>query len=194
MGQWTRMENSNEVFLRVTNHTGQAEKNLLGPAGMPAGPSRFFSACPVWFVTRRSFTSAQSFPCRFFFSACLVWVVTRRNTSLLLNYIFYDRKPLPEQQTRGEIPVHGDRRRQDISKKPLAKLWKKTKLYKPCIHCSFSPLDKLCSWLTIHSKTIQFGILDTISPSVVCQIAESSRLQEWKQNHKLVSCATIKLF
>ena len=34
MGQWTRVENSNEVFLRVTNHTGQAEKNLLGPAGI----------------------------------------------------------------------------------------------------------------------------------------------------------------
>ena len=33
MGQWTRVENSNKVFLRVTNHTGQAEKNLLGPAG-----------------------------------------------------------------------------------------------------------------------------------------------------------------
>ena len=28
------MENNNEVFLRVTNHTGQAEKNLLGPAGL----------------------------------------------------------------------------------------------------------------------------------------------------------------
>ena len=27
------MENSNEVFLRVTNHTGEVEKNLLGPAG-----------------------------------------------------------------------------------------------------------------------------------------------------------------
>ena len=25
---------SNEVFLRVTNHTEQAEKNLLGPAGI----------------------------------------------------------------------------------------------------------------------------------------------------------------
>ena len=34
MGQWTRVENNNEVFLRVTNHTGQAEKNLLGPAGI----------------------------------------------------------------------------------------------------------------------------------------------------------------
>ena len=29
MGQWTRVENSNEVFLRVTNHTGQAEKNHI---------------------------------------------------------------------------------------------------------------------------------------------------------------------
>ena len=29
MGQWTRVENNNEVFLRVTNHTGQAEKNLI---------------------------------------------------------------------------------------------------------------------------------------------------------------------
>ena len=26
MGQWTRVENNNEVFLWVTNHTGQAEK------------------------------------------------------------------------------------------------------------------------------------------------------------------------
>ena len=25
---------NNEVLLRVTNHTGQAEKNLLGPAGI----------------------------------------------------------------------------------------------------------------------------------------------------------------
>ena len=32
MGQWTRVENNNEVFLRVTNHTGQAEKNVLGRA------------------------------------------------------------------------------------------------------------------------------------------------------------------
>ena len=34
------MENNNEVFLRVTNHTGQPEKNLLGPAGIlgKAGP------------------------------------------------------------------------------------------------------------------------------------------------------------
>ena len=47
---WNITIHGNEVFLRVTNHTGQAEKNLLGPAG----PSRFFSACPVWFVTRRN--------------------------------------------------------------------------------------------------------------------------------------------
>ena len=26
--------NNNEVFLQVTNHTGQVEKNLLGPAGI----------------------------------------------------------------------------------------------------------------------------------------------------------------
>ena len=41
MGQWTRVENSNEVFLRVTNHTGQAEKNLLGPAGIRTRDLRF---------------------------------------------------------------------------------------------------------------------------------------------------------
>ena len=28
MGQWTRVENNNEVFLRATNHTGQAEKKI----------------------------------------------------------------------------------------------------------------------------------------------------------------------
>ena len=43
MGQWTRVENSNEVFLRVTNHTGQAEKNLLGPAGIRTRDLRFTS-------------------------------------------------------------------------------------------------------------------------------------------------------
>ena len=43
MGQWTRVENSNEVFLRVTNHTGQAEKNLLGPAGIRTRDIRFTS-------------------------------------------------------------------------------------------------------------------------------------------------------
>ena len=53
MGQWTPVENDNKVFLQVTNHTGQAEKNLFGPAGI-LRPSRFFSACPVWFVTRRN--------------------------------------------------------------------------------------------------------------------------------------------
>ena len=37
------MENSNEVFLRVTNHTGQAEKNLLGPAGIRTRDLRFTS-------------------------------------------------------------------------------------------------------------------------------------------------------
>ena len=33
MGQWTRVENNNVVFLRVTNHTGQGKKNLLGRLG-----------------------------------------------------------------------------------------------------------------------------------------------------------------
>ena len=37
------MENNNEVFLRVTNHTGQAEKNLLGPAGIRTRDLRFTS-------------------------------------------------------------------------------------------------------------------------------------------------------
>ena len=32
MGQWTRVENSNEVLLQATNHTGQAEKNPPGPS------------------------------------------------------------------------------------------------------------------------------------------------------------------
>ena len=35
--------NSNEVFLRATNHTGQAEKNLLGPAGIRTRDLRFTS-------------------------------------------------------------------------------------------------------------------------------------------------------
>ena len=43
MGQWTRVENNNEVFLQVTNHTGQAEKNLLGPAGIWTRDLRFTS-------------------------------------------------------------------------------------------------------------------------------------------------------
>ena len=43
MGQWTRVENNNEVFLRAKNHTGQAEKNLLGPAGIRTRDLRFKS-------------------------------------------------------------------------------------------------------------------------------------------------------
>ena len=42
-GQWTRVENNNAVFLRVTNHTGQVEKNLLGPAGIRTRDLRFTS-------------------------------------------------------------------------------------------------------------------------------------------------------
>ena len=33
MGRCTRVENSNEMIFRGTNHTGQAEKNLLGRLG-----------------------------------------------------------------------------------------------------------------------------------------------------------------
>ena len=40
MGQWTRVENNNEVFLRVTNHTGQAEKNLLWGRGFESQPGQ----------------------------------------------------------------------------------------------------------------------------------------------------------
>ena len=43
MGQWTWVENNNEVFLQVTNHTEQAEKNLLGPAGIRTRDLRFTS-------------------------------------------------------------------------------------------------------------------------------------------------------
>ena len=46
MGQWTRVENNNEVFLRVTNHTGQAEKNLLDPAGIRTRDLRFIILHP----------------------------------------------------------------------------------------------------------------------------------------------------
>ena len=41
MGQWTRVENNNKVFHRVTNHTGQVEKNLLGSAGIRTRDLRF---------------------------------------------------------------------------------------------------------------------------------------------------------
>ena len=37
---------NNEVFLRVTNHTGQAEKNLLGPAGIR---TRAFGLLVRWY-------------------------------------------------------------------------------------------------------------------------------------------------
>ena len=50
MGQWTRVENNNEVFLRVTNHTGQAEKNLLGPAGIRTRDLQFTSSPPKFTV------------------------------------------------------------------------------------------------------------------------------------------------
>ena len=51
MGQWTRVENSNEMFLRVTNHTGQAEKNLLGPAGIRTRDLRLLVRCSANWAT-----------------------------------------------------------------------------------------------------------------------------------------------
>ena len=38
-------DNNNEVFLRVTNHTGQAEENLLGPAGIRTRDLRLLVRC-----------------------------------------------------------------------------------------------------------------------------------------------------
>ena len=35
------IDSNNEVFLRVTNHTGQAKKNLLGPVGIRTRDLRF---------------------------------------------------------------------------------------------------------------------------------------------------------
>ena len=51
MGQWTRVENNNEVFLRVTNHTGQAEKILLGPAGIRTRDLRLLVRCSANWAT-----------------------------------------------------------------------------------------------------------------------------------------------
>ena len=90
MGQWTRVENNNEVLLRVTNHTGQAEKNLFDPAGIRTRDLRFTSPMlyqlsyrsSIGLVNRRSRVRIPAGPSRFF-SACLVWFVTRSNTSLL---------------------------------------------------------------------------------------------------------------
>ena len=45
MGQSTPVENNNEVFCQVMNHTGQEEKNLLGPAGIRTSDLRFTSQC-----------------------------------------------------------------------------------------------------------------------------------------------------
>ena len=54
MGQWTRVENNNEVLLRVTNHTGQVEKNLLGPAGIRTRDLRFTSPMLYQLMVRHS--------------------------------------------------------------------------------------------------------------------------------------------
>ena len=45
MGQCTRVENSNEMIFRGTNHTGKAEKNLLGPAGIRTRNLRLLVRC-----------------------------------------------------------------------------------------------------------------------------------------------------
>ena len=51
MGQWTRVENSNEMFLRVTNHTGQQEENLLDPAGIRTRDLRLLVRCSTNWAT-----------------------------------------------------------------------------------------------------------------------------------------------
>ena len=43
MGQWTHVENNNQVFVGVANHTGQIEKNLLGPDGIRTRDHRLTS-------------------------------------------------------------------------------------------------------------------------------------------------------
>ena len=51
MGQWTGVENSNEMFLRVTNHTGEAEKNVLAPAGIRTRDLRLLVRCSTNWAT-----------------------------------------------------------------------------------------------------------------------------------------------
>ena len=54
MGRWTRVENNNEMFVRVTNHTGQVEKNLLGRLGFEPATfsSNFDDQLPTWPVAK----------------------------------------------------------------------------------------------------------------------------------------------
>ena len=55
--------NNNEVFLRATNHTGQAEKNLLGPAGIRTRDLRFYQsdALPTELQVRTGKTEGRGF-------------------------------------------------------------------------------------------------------------------------------------
>ena len=54
-GTVTRVENNNEVFLRVTNHTGQVYLSSVSALSVMTNHT-----CPVWFVTRRN-TSLLSY-------------------------------------------------------------------------------------------------------------------------------------
>ena len=51
MGQWTRVENNNEVFLRVTNHTGQAEKIYLARLGFEPATFGLLVRCSTNWAT-----------------------------------------------------------------------------------------------------------------------------------------------
>ena len=84
MGQWTRVENNNEVLLRVTNHPGQAEKNLLGPAGIRTRDFRFegreFESLKVLFSSyygfKKDFSRKDEFQDQnLFVFGCIVWLI-----------------------------------------------------------------------------------------------------------------------
>ena len=45
------INHNNDVFLRVTNHTGQAKKNLLGPAGIRTRDLRLLVRCSTNWAT-----------------------------------------------------------------------------------------------------------------------------------------------
>ena len=81
MGQWTRVENNNEVFLRVTNHTGQAEKNLLGPDGIRTRDLRFTSPMLYqlsysWFVSGLSLGETPHYYTRIHLDTCMITVIS----------------------------------------------------------------------------------------------------------------------
>ena len=51
MGQWTGVEKSDDMFLRVKNHPGQSEKNVLGPAGIRTRDLRLLVRCSTNWAT-----------------------------------------------------------------------------------------------------------------------------------------------